>query len=145
MGLDDIPLFAMLKSKMTYVNARQQVIAQNVANADTPGYTPQDLKPFSFTAMTAAAASAAASAGDQSGQTGDQSGQTPTVDAAKAAALKPVDAPDTEARIDGNQVVLEDQMNKLIQARIDYETAVDLYQQSMSMITTAARAPGKSA
>jgi flagellar basal-body rod protein FlgB len=136
MGLDDIPLFAMLKSKMSYVNTRQQVIAQNVANADTPGFTPQDLKPFSFSAMADAAA----------GQlTVDAPGQMSTAGSAKPAALKPVDTPDTEARIDGNQVVLEDQMNKLIQARIDYETAVDFYQQSMSMITTAARAPGKSA
>jgi flagellar basal-body rod protein FlgB len=136
MGLDDIPLFAMLKSKMTYVNTRQQVIAQNVANADTPGFTPQDLKPFSFKAMADAAA----------GQlTVDQPGQMATAGTPKAGALKPVDTPDTEARIDGNQVVLEDQMNKLVQARIDYETAVDFYQQSMSMITTASRAPGKSA
>ncbi len=136
MGLDDIPLFAMLKSKMNYVNARQQLVAQNVANADTPGYMPQDLKPFSFAAMTKAASV---------GLTVDQPGQMPVGPSAKMGPLKPQDTPDTEARIDGNQVVLEDQMNKLTQSRIDYETAVDLYQQSMSMITTAARAPGKSA
>jgi len=136
MGLDDIPLLAMLKSKMSYVNAREQVVAQNVANADTPGYTPQDLKPFSFAAMTEAAGA---------GLIVDQPGQMALSKSTKTGALKPVDTPDTEARIDGNQVVLEDQMNKLIQSRIDYETAVDFYQQSMSMITTAARAPGKSA
>jgi flagellar basal-body rod protein FlgB len=136
MGLNDIPLFAMLKSKMTYVNARQQVIAQNVANADTPGYTPQDLKPFSFTAMAQAASDTLIS---------NQPGQMATPATVKTGPMKPVDAPDTEARIDGNQVVLEDQMNKLTQARIDYVTAVDLYTQSISMITTASRAPGKSA
>ncbi len=136
MGLDDIPLFAMLKSKMSYVNARQQVVAQNVANADTPDYTPQDLKPFSFAAMAQAAGG---------GLIVNQPGQMAITSPAKTGALKPVDTPDSEARIDGNQVVLEDQMNKLIQSRIDYETAVDFYQQSMSMITTASRAPGKSA
>jgi flagellar basal-body rod protein FlgB len=136
MGLDDIPLFAMLKSKMNYVNARQQLIAQNVANADTPDYMPQDLKPFSFAAMAKTAGI---------GLTVNQPGQMPVGPTNKTGALKPVDTPDTEARIDGNQVVLEDQMNKLTQARIDYQTAVDLYQQSMSMITTASRAPGKSA
>ena len=136
MGLNDIPLFAMLKSKMTYVNARQQVIAQNVANADTPGYMPQDLKPFSFAAMTQAA-------GD--GLLANQPGHMAAPTAVKTGGLKPLDTPDTEARIDGNQVVLEDQMNKLTEARIDYVTAVDLYTQSMSMITTASRAPGKSA
>jgi hypothetical protein len=32
MGPDDIPLFAMLKSRMGYLSQRQKVIAQNVAN-----------------------------------------------------------------------------------------------------------------
>jgi flagellar basal-body rod protein FlgB len=135
-GLDDIPLFAMLKSKMSYVNAREQLVAQNVANADTPDYTPKDLKPFSFAAMAQTAANRLIV---------NQPGQMALPATAKTGALKPVDTPDTEARIDGNQVVVEDEMNKLIQSRIDYETAVDFYQQSMSMITTAARAPGKSA
>ncbi len=136
MGLDDIPLFAMLKSKMSYVNARQQVIAQNVANADTPDYVPQDLKPFSFAAMTEAAGSALIV---------NQPGQIAAAPSVETATLKPVDTPDSEARIDGNEVVLEDQMNKLTEARIDYVVAVDLYQQSMSMLSTASRAPGKSA
>jgi len=134
--LDDIPLFSMLKSKMTYVNARQQVIAQNVANADTPDFTPQDLKPFSFAAMTQTSG-----AGLLVNQPGHIAGGSPV----KTEGLKPEDMPDSEARIDGNQVVLEDQMNKMIQSRIDYETAVDFYTQSMNMITTASHAPGKSA
>ena len=47
MGLfNDIPLMSMLKSQMGYLNQRQKVISQNVADADTPGYTPQDLKSF---------------------------------------------------------------------------------------------------
>jgi len=136
MGLDDIPLFSMLKSKMTYVNARQQLIAQNVANADTPGYTPQDLKPFSFADMAQASAT---------GLLVNQPGHIGASTAVKTGGLKPEDMPDTEARLDGNQVVLEDQMNKMTQARIDYETAVDFYEQSMNMITQASHAPGKSA
>ena len=48
MTLNDIPLFAMLKGKMAYVSQRQTVIAQNVANADTPGYAPRDMKAFTF-------------------------------------------------------------------------------------------------
>ena len=44
MDVSDIPLFAMLKSKLSYTTQRQQVIAQNVANADTPGFAPRDLE-----------------------------------------------------------------------------------------------------
>src|SRR3954466_14999864 len=48
MNLDDIPLFSMLRSRLGYLNQRQQVVAQNIANADTPSYTPRDLSGFSF-------------------------------------------------------------------------------------------------
>ena len=40
MILDYIPLFAMLRGKLGYLAQRQRLIAQNVANADTPGFTP---------------------------------------------------------------------------------------------------------
>ena len=139
MGLDDIPLFAMLKDKLGYVNARQRLISQNVANADTPGYAPRDLKAFSFAAMTKAAAASGAS-GLARTDPAHMSGALVASTGAKDAAL-----PDSEVRLDGNQVVLEEQMMKLTQARIDYESAIDFYQQSMNMITTAARAPGKAA
>ena len=48
MANDDISIFAMLKSRLTYLADRQQVISQNVANSDTPGFTPKDLKPFAL-------------------------------------------------------------------------------------------------
>jgi len=41
MTLDDIPLFAMLRGRLGYLSERERLIAQNVANADTPGYTPR--------------------------------------------------------------------------------------------------------
>ena len=50
MGPDDIPLFGMLKSRLGYLADRQKVVAQNVANASTPGYAPRDLKAYSFQA-----------------------------------------------------------------------------------------------
>ncbi|MEJ0064513.1 MAG: flagellar basal body protein [Caulobacteraceae bacterium] len=48
MTLDDVPLFATLKSRLSYLADRQQVISQNVANTDTPGFTPSDMKPFTL-------------------------------------------------------------------------------------------------
>src|SRR4051812_28496407 len=46
MDLSGIPLFSVLQSKLGYLSEREKVIAQNVANASTPGFTPNDLKPF---------------------------------------------------------------------------------------------------
>ncbi len=48
MTIDNIALFQGLGAKMDYLGHRQRVIAQNVANADTPGYEPKDLKPVDF-------------------------------------------------------------------------------------------------
>ncbi len=48
MNLPEIPLLSMLKTRMTWLNQRQDVLSQNVANADTPGYAAHDLKPVDF-------------------------------------------------------------------------------------------------
>ena len=54
MNLQKLPIFAMLTSKMGWLNERQRVLSQNIANADTPGYTPKDLKPVNFAREVAA-------------------------------------------------------------------------------------------
>ncbi|MGB8601645.1 MAG: hypothetical protein WCD42_05555, partial [Rhizomicrobium sp.] len=48
MDMTDVPLFSMLKQRMGWLGQRQGVLSQNVANADTPKYTPSDLKPIDF-------------------------------------------------------------------------------------------------
>ena len=48
MNLPEIPLLSMLKERMGWLNQRQNVLSQNVANVDTPGYTARDLKPVDF-------------------------------------------------------------------------------------------------
>ena len=131
MTLDSIPLLSMLKAKLGYDSRRQSLIAQNVANSETPGFAPRDLQAFSFqAAMQGGVNVAQTSAAHLSGH----------VNPAHGAAA--VAAPDTEARLDGNQVVLEEQMMKMNEARADYDAAISLYQQSLTMLRTAARKPG---
>ena len=48
MNLSDIPLFRMMSQRMEWLSQRQQLLAHNVANANTPGYKSQDLKPLTF-------------------------------------------------------------------------------------------------
>ena len=38
MNLPDIPLFSLLRQRMSWLNQRQTVLSQKVANADTTGY-----------------------------------------------------------------------------------------------------------
>src|SRR5215813_9918882 len=45
MPVSDIPILAMLRSRMAWHQERQRVLADNVANADTPKFKPRDLVP----------------------------------------------------------------------------------------------------
>lgn len=47
MDLLGIPLFDVASDRMSYLATRHEVIAENVANANTPKYVARDLKPFS--------------------------------------------------------------------------------------------------
>jgi flagellar basal-body rod protein FlgB len=122
-------IFAMLKGRMTYLADRQQVIAQNVANSDTPGYTPHDLKPFTLPGQGALAPLTPT-------LTSPMHLTAPTT---AAEGSKPIASPDSETTLNGNSVVLEDEMMKMTQARMDYNAAVTFYQQATQLLTTAAR------
>ena len=143
----DLPILQMLKARMGYLSDRQRVIAENVANADTPDYAARDLKPFSFQAHVLAAAGAAATGavGIAAGpMAATQPGHMQPKSAGKglAASFKVARSPDSEETLDGNGVVLEDEMVKLTNARMDYDAAVGLYQQSLAMLKTAIKKPG---
>src|SRR5256885_7044342 len=48
MAISDLPIFSMLRTRMNWHQERQRLLAQNVANADTPGYRARDLAPLDF-------------------------------------------------------------------------------------------------
>ncbi len=45
MAISNIPIFSMLRTKMHWHQERQRLLAENVANADTPKFRPRDLAP----------------------------------------------------------------------------------------------------
>ncbi len=145
MGPDDIPLFGMLKSRLGYLTDRQKLVAQNVANADTPGYRPSDLKAFGFQASLMNQGAGEAYRGGTNAPTSGVA-----MMATSAAHMAPSNAPsawratagaDSETTLDGNAVSLEDQMIKMTDARMNYDAAITFYQKSLSMLRMAARKP----
>jgi flagellar basal-body rod protein FlgB len=137
MDSGEIPLFSMLRSRMGYLSERQRVIAENVANADTPKYAPHDLKPFSFEAQVKAAATAGAGA-----MAVTQPGHMQAPSRPGLPGVKAVTARDSETTLDGNSVVLEEEMMKMTDARMNYDAAVSFYQKSVDMLRMAIRKPG---
>ncbi|HVK43076.1 MAG: flgB [Phenylobacterium sp.] len=136
MNLAEIPLFSMLKGRFGHLGERQRLISQNVANSDTPGYTPTDLKAYSFEAQMKAQGTPSVT------QAVTQVGHMAST-ARKPAPFKPIKTKDSETTLDGNSVVLEEEMMKMAQARMNYDAAISFYQKSLGMLRTASRPPGR--
>ncbi len=141
MNLDEIPLFSMLRGRLGYLSERQKVIAQNVANSDTPRYAAQDLKDFSFDARVQAQRQAQGA----TALSVSQPGHLPLRNEKRAggAAFKAVKTPGSETTLNGNSVVLEEEMIKMNDARMNYDAAISFYQKSLNLLRMAARPPGR--
>lgn len=126
MDFSKIPLFSAMTRRMTWLGQRQQVLAQNIANADTIGYGAQDLKEPVFNDLLR----------------GVRSGVTLATTAPRhipgAGAAAPVveRAPDSERTTSGNSVVLEDQMMKVSKTAMDFQLTTNLYRKHLAMIKT---------
>lgn len=149
MDIGEIPLFALLRQRLGYLGERQRVIGQNVANADTPGYRPLDLKPFTFQGVLEGQAQggtvqlAMTGAGRALAPAQTAGGHLPGFAPKKpGTAFKSSVADDSETTLDGNSVNLEDQMIKMTDARTQYDAAIGFYQKSLGLLRMAARRPG---
>ena len=136
---DDVPLLSMLTGRLSYLNQRQKLIAQNVANSDTPGFAPQDLKPFAVSSQMSQQTLQMAPVSVATTNPAHIAGIAPAAPSPYA----PQNAPDSETRVDGNQVVLEEEMMKMNDARMNYDAAIGFYEKANAMLSTAMRTPGK--
>ena len=130
MGIGDMPLLAALRDKMHWHQARQMLLAENVANADTPGYRGRDLKPFEPAEQVGQRLAMQVSAGAANpmyipfggGSTAEFSVQRES---------------GFEVTPEGNDVSLEDEMMKVASNQMDYQAATTLYSRSLQIIKTA--------
>jgi flagellar basal-body rod protein FlgB len=124
MTIADVPLLATLKSKMRWHNQRQGTLAENVANADTPGYKARDLKTPTFEVASANA--------PQRTDPGHISSF-----GAKGTDMRAQRASSFETTPRGNSVVLEDEMIRVAQNQMDYQTVSSLYQKGLGLMKIA--------
>jgi flagellar basal-body rod protein FlgB len=138
MDLPDIPLLSMLKTRMSWLNQRQDVLTENVANADTPGYVAHDLKQLDF-ADTLAHANGPSQAASQLIVTDPRHIALPA--AAGKSSFEDVEVRDTAANPNGNSVSLEQEMIKVSDTQAQFQAATNLYSKAMSMMRTAIGQP----
>jgi flagellar basal-body rod protein FlgB len=127
MDLGRIPLFAALTKRMGWLAERQSVLAQNVANADTPGYAARDLRPADFGALVAGGKAPLALAVTQPAHLAPKS---------EGGAFGVVTT-GGERSLNGNAVSLEQEMMKVSQTASDYSLMTSLYRKHLSLLKSA--------
>ena len=129
MDLRQIPLFSMITRQMDWLTTRQKVLAQNIANADTPNYLPKDLAPLDFVDMARAA-------GDKL-TLRTTNGNHIKAGMRAAGAAQTFEDKKVLTSPSGNGVVLEDQLMKVSETQADYELITRLYRKHVGMLRTA--------
>ncbi len=130
----DIPLLKALSAKMNYLSQRQAVIAQNVSNADTPGYKPRDLAPADFGSVLGKLDKGQGVGPVRLASTNEKHMPAPgVIQNGKIEIMK--DA--YEISPTGNAVVIEQQMMMAGQNSMDYNLVTGLYQKQIGLLKTA--------
>jgi flagellar basal-body rod protein FlgB len=120
--LSQIPIFALADRKLAWIDQRQQVLAANIANADTPGWRARDMTPFAAQLGHAGIALAQTDPAHL-GRTAPTPGSTLT----KVGERAP----------DGNTVELDKQLMNVADTDTAQEVTTQLTQGFMGMFRTA--------
>ena len=132
MSMTDLPVLQALKGKLRFHETRQKVLAENVANAETPGYRARDIKAPDFFRM---AVEGEGNEGVSTALTNPMHIAGPLID--NSAPFRPEKVGGYEVTPDGNAVSLEDQMMKVTGNQMDFQTVTSLYQRSIGLLKTA--------
>ncbi len=130
MDYSNITIFKMMKAKMGYHAERQDQLARNVANVDTPGYKAKDLKKLDFGRMAAAESRRLHVRATNSSHITDTRKDVTNFrseEVRETYETTPVD----------NNVVLEEQMMKVAGNQMEYQKVTSLYSKATSLFKTA--------
>lgn len=118
---EPLNLMGLAHARARHAAAQQAVVAQNVANSDTPGYRARDLSSFEDTFRRA----------------GGRFGDLDTAhNAAEQMNFRSIDAGGTSAP-NGNSVSLEAEMLRGIEAQRAHSRAIRIYQSSLTIMRSA--------
>lgn len=125
-----LDIFQALVRRMQWLGQRQNVLSQNIANTDTPGYRPQDLKQGPFERVLARAVAAVQPAATHPAHLQGRSAQPGAVGAK--------DQRHTfETAPSGNAVVIDEQLIKVAETQMSHQTMTNLYRKHTQMLRAA--------
>lgn len=125
----ELPIFAALRAKMAWISERQKLLSENIANADTPGYRPRDLKQVDFRALLEKQTSSVGVTLTNRRHLGGGVAQNYN--------FKPVESEAGEVSPSGNAVSLEEEMMKVGQSQMEFELTTSLYRKHMQLLKLA--------
>jgi flagellar basal-body rod protein FlgB len=134
MDFSNIPLIAVMKSKMGYMSERQSELAQNIANVDTPGYRAMDVAEPDFSKMVAQKLQMAVTNGKHMSGMKGGSGGFKHIPRHNTDELNPM----------GNNVVIEEEMSKVAFNQAEYQKVLNLYSKAIGMFKIALGRPSGS-
>ncbi len=118
--IENINILKMASAMARYAAQRHQQLSENVANADTSNYRAKDLEPF----------------GDAYARLDRKASDSKdpfSSNAESAFAARIIDIPGVDSP-NGNNVSLEDQMMRSIEAQQDHQTATLLYKKTVGIL-----------
>ena len=131
-GISDLPILTMLRTRMEWSQARQKVLSENVANADTPGFRGRDVVPPKFDEPNQLAQPAVSDVSLARTEPLHLAGFP-----GSGSELRSTNHGKFDVRPTGNAVNLEDEMMKVAGNQMDYQVATALYTRSLGLIKTA--------
>lgn len=136
MASTGVGLIGGIARSMKALSERQLVIAQNIANSETPGFKAREMVAPDFKGLLAA-----------HGERGAPVVARPQVRISSGmvalGARQPdggrivADADTGETKPDGNNVVLEEQLLKMGQVQADFAAVTNIYRKQMGLLKTA--------
>jgi flagellar basal-body rod protein FlgB len=130
MDLTNLDIFRMAKQKMSWLTERQVVLANNIANADTPNFRSKDLKSLNFARMLDTSPQmrvARTTSGHIMGSAGRSDFRAVRERMGDVYEVNPND----------NTVVMEEQLMKISESTMQYQLATNIYSKNLSMLKLA--------
>jgi len=127
MKLDSLSFFKIASQRMEWLSTRQQVISENIANADTPGFKAREVSEFSRMVDSSAQSSGVVTTNTRHIGGTEQAGNVRVQQ----------DEGAWEQSMDGNTVVLEQQTIKASEVSENYRMAAQLYRKGHELLTLA--------
>jgi len=120
-----IGLFDLAERRLAWTDRRQAVLAENIANANTPGFRPRDLTPFAATLVGTNAVAPTRTQSNHMGGLADEGTLSGTVP--RPAARAP----------DGNAVALDDQLTKVADTETTHALVTTIYKKYLGLFGMA--------